>query len=56
MKYSIKNFFSKWDQITLTEEILNGKLHYFVQCVVYRPRKSKPSEYEEELSGGGGSD
>ena len=53
MKFSIKDFFGKWGQITLTEEILNGKLHYFEQCVVYRPRKSKPSECEEELSGGG---
>ena len=38
MKFSIKNFFSKCDQIcsfqqlvTFTEEILNGKLHFFVQ-------------------------
>ena len=34
MKFSIKNFFSKCDQIrtdlvTFTEEILNGKLHFF---------------------------
>ena len=33
MKFSIKDFFSKCDQIrrrlvTLTEEILNGKLHF----------------------------
>ena len=35
MKFSIKDFFSKWDQIrrkldlvTFTEEILNGKLHF----------------------------
>ena len=28
MKFSIKNFFSKCDQITFTEEILNGKLHF----------------------------
>ena len=40
MKFSIKNFFSKCDQIrwklriwsNFTEEILNGKLHFFVQC------------------------
>ena len=33
MKFSIKDFFSKFDQIpsflvTFTEEILNGKLHF----------------------------
>ena len=28
MKFSIKDFFSKCDQITFTEEILNGKLHF----------------------------
>ena len=38
MKFSIKDFFSKWDQIrrfwfpaglvTFTEEILHGKLHF----------------------------
>ena len=40
MKFSIKDFFSKYDQIrkfpadlvTFTEEILNGKVPYFVQC------------------------
>ena len=31
MKISIKDFFSKCDHITFTEEILNGKLHIFVQ-------------------------
>ena len=35
-KFSIKDFFSKCDQIrnlvTFTEEILNGKVHFFVQC------------------------
>ena len=42
MKFSIKNFFSKCDQIcsfqqlvTFTEEILNGKLHFFVQCLMF---------------------
>ena len=29
MKFSIKDFFSKCDQI------LNGKLHFFVQCVPF---------------------
>ena len=28
MKFFIKDFFSKCDQITFTEEILNGKLHF----------------------------
>ena len=28
MKFSIKDFFRKSDQITFTEEILNGKLHF----------------------------
>ena len=40
MKFFIKDFFSKCDQIrtkpadlvTFIEEILNGKLHLFVQC------------------------
>ena len=37
MKFSIKDFFSKCDQIrsfTFTEQILNGKLHFF--CSVTR--------------------
>ena len=39
MKFSIKDFFSKCDQIhwkllvTFKEEVLNGKLHLFVQLV-----------------------
>ena len=41
MKFPIKNFFSKCGQIcsflrvffTYTEEFLNGKFHFFVQCV-----------------------
>ena len=28
MKFSIKNFFSKCDQIIFTKEILNGKFHF----------------------------
>ena len=37
-KFSIKDFFSKCDQIwsnlvTFTQEILNGKLHFSVQCL-----------------------
>ena len=31
-KFSIKDFLSKWDQITFTEEILNGKLQFLKQC------------------------
>ena len=35
MKFSIKDFFSKYDQIcTFTEEILNEKFHF---CVVFEP-------------------
>ena len=30
MKFSIKDFFSKCD---LTEEILNGKLNFFLHCI-----------------------
>ena len=41
MKFSIKDFFSKClpnpqetaDLVTFTEEILNGKLQFFVQCM-----------------------
>ena len=46
MKFSIKDFFSKCDQIRmkqricgygrLTEEIVNGKLLLFVQCKNYK--------------------
>ena len=28
MKFPIKDFFSKCDFLTFTEEILNGKLHF----------------------------
>ena len=34
MKFSIKDFFSKCDQIQEKEEILNGKLH-FLYSVIY---------------------
>ena len=37
MKFSIKDFFSKCDQIpdlvTFTEEILNGKLHFLCSVI-----------------------
>ena len=33
MKFSIKDFFSKCDQITFTEEILNGKLHFLCSAI-----------------------
>ena len=33
MKFSIKYFFSKCDQIRSTEEILNGKLHFLCSQV-----------------------
>ena len=28
VKFSIKNFLSKSDLVTITEEILNGKIHF----------------------------
>ena len=28
VKFSIRNFYSKCNQITFTEDILNGKLHF----------------------------
>ena len=39
MKFSIKDFFSKCekktaDLVTFNGAILNGKLHFFVQCAV----------------------
>ena len=40
MKFSIKDFFSKCDQIyKFTEEILNGKLHFL--CSVKKPLAQK---------------
>ena len=36
MKFSTKDFFSKCDQITFTEDILSGKLHFL--CSVYSPQ------------------
>ena len=33
MKFSIKDFFSKYDLVTFTEEILNGKLHFLCRCL-----------------------
>ena len=40
MKFSIKDFFSKCDQICkYTEEILNGKLHFL--CSVKKPLAQK---------------
>ena len=44
MKFCIKNFFNKCNQIrsllriwsvTFTEKILNGKRHFFVQCLTF---------------------
>ena len=35
MKFSIKDFFSKCDQITITEEILNGKLHFSCSVLLF---------------------
>ena len=51
MTFSIKDFFSKWpntqfpaDLVTLTEEILNGKLHFL--CSV-----SSSSQYLAQTAG-----
>ena len=33
MKFSIKDFFSKCDQIKFTEEILDGKLHFLFDVI-----------------------
>ena len=33
MKFSIKDFFSKCDQIQFTKEILNGKLHFLCSAL-----------------------
>ena len=54
MKFPTKDFFSKWDQIradlvTFTEGALNGKLHFFVQCVI-RLKMSKKNSIETELN------
>ena len=35
MKFSIKDFFSKRDQITFTEEMLNGKLNFLYSFLFY---------------------
>ena len=45
MKFSIKDFFNKYDQITFTEEILNGKLHFLcseksIKALFYQVYKS----------------
>ena len=34
MKISIKDFFSKCDQILFTEEILKGKLHFLCNAIL----------------------
>ena len=45
MKFSINDFFNKYDQITFTEEILNGKLHFLcseksIKALFYQVYKS----------------
>ena len=37
MKFSIKDFFSKCD-VTFTEEVLNGKLHFCVVLIMVKRR------------------
>ena len=45
MKFSIKDFFSKCDQIrsadlvTFTEEILNGKIHFLYSAYYFWPSR-----------------
>ena len=39
MKFSIKYFFSKWDLVTFTEEILDGKLHFLCSEIEAISRK-----------------
>ena len=42
LKLSIKDFFSKCDQIVIfTEKMLNGKLHFFVQGNCTKINKKK---------------
>ena len=54
MEFSIKDFFSKYDQIckklriwSFTEEILNEKLRFFVRCHTehYRLKTSAAQEF-----------
>ena len=45
MKFSIKDFFGKYDQIrsfqvTFTEEILNGKLHFSCSDIKFKTNKN----------------
>ena len=60
MKFSIKDFFSKYDQIrrvTFTEEILNGKLHFLcsvlssmkqILCIFLRNRNGFKIKKKQE--------
>ena len=43
IKFSIKYFFSKCDQITFPEEFLNGKLHFFEQWKSLKVSESQRS-------------
>ena len=52
MKFSIRDFLSKCDHadlVTFSEEILNGKLHFFVQCKMIggSMNKENPEPYLE---------
>ena len=52
IKFSIRDFLSKCDHadlVTFSEEILNGKLHFFVQCKMIggSMNKENPEPYLE---------
>ena len=60
MKFSIKDFFSKCDQIcrklriwSFTEEILNGEFHFFVQCLLQEILSKITTQHQQKsfLSG-----
>ena len=52
MKFSIKDFFSKcYQMVTFTEEILNGKPHFFFAVLVLNieTRKKGRNKYEYKM-------
>ena len=52
MKCTIKDFFSKWDQmVTITEEILNEKLHLLCSATVKSPDYWKALQITLNLDG-----
>ena len=57
MKFSIKDFFSKWpntqksaDLVTFTEEIFNWKLHFCVAVLLYPPFPYTLNAYQNKLA------